>query len=347
MEKSRGRILIVQPKTALAFSMILPLIILGSLFSISLMAGGDAADEKDFPKYFLTQSGDKNSSIVLSSPPDIKVSPNDTQARITWDIVLINAFGDSWELLLNGDLVESGFLVGNTTQSFNISQFLLASGSHNFSFIATGLGYDNSTVSEEDSVFVHVIYTKKLDPGIHTIFLEGVPESEIIPTVNQTLDFTITPSSTPIAGSEQALNEFQLENPKIVLTHYYLEIGYSLNGVSELWINISYLNWNLIDRLGIDPSTLRILAFDPTSSTWDMAGTTGVDLESKVVFTHINPPNTSFTVGGSAPTLTGGTGPPPIQTTTATTPGFDSISFLVIVAVGLEILRRRLPKGAG
>ncbi|MFW9854800.1 MAG: hypothetical protein ACFFFG_07050 [Candidatus Thorarchaeota archaeon] len=336
----------MQPKKGLAFLMILPLIILGILFNISLMVGGYAADEKDFHKYFLTQSGDKNSSIVLSSPPDIKVSPNDTQALIAWDIELINAFGDSWELLLNGDPVEMRSFAGNTTQSFYISQFLLQPGSHNFSFIATGFGYDNTTVSEKDSVFVHVIYTKELNPGIHMISLEGTPRSEVIPTVNQTLDFTITPSSTPIVGSEEALDEFQLENPNIILTHYYLEIGYSLNGVSELWINISYLNWNLIDSLGIDPSTLRIFAFDPILSTWDMAGTTGVDLENKVIFTHINPPNTSFTVGGSAPTLTGGTGPPPSQSTT-TTPGFDTISFLLIMAIGIEILRRRLPKEGG
>lgn len=69
-----------------------------------------------------------------------------------------------------------------------------------------------------------------------------------------------------------------------------------------------------------------------------------MDLENQVVYSHINPPNTTYTVGGSSPTLTGGTGPPPTQTTPAITPRFSDGIGLALTILGIWITRKRLKK---
>jgi hypothetical protein len=306
-----------------------------------LITNAHPIEKVDKREFLVNQTGDKNSSIILSSPPDIKILPNDTLARIAWDVLFYNAFGDSWVLLLNGDPIEQNVLMNGSTVSFNLSDYFLPPGSHNFTFIATAFSFDNTTIAEKDSIWVHAIISQTLPQGTTTIHLEGTPQAKVIPTVNQSVGFTVTPSSTPLAGSDQALSDFQIANPNIILTNYYLEINYTVNAVTELWLNISYLDWELIDRLGLDPPSLKIYAFDTMSSTWRTAGTTGVDLENYVVFAHINPPNTSYTVGGSAPTLTGGTGAPPTQTTSATTPGFNTLITLIIIAVGIGVRGRK------
>jgi hypothetical protein len=319
------------------------MILLGGIINISITLGVYSSQKGNQKDLNMTQTGNKTSSLLISTPPDITILPNDTITRIRWDFVYFNAFGEFWQLFLNGNPIDNGTLTNNSAEFITPGLYSLESGSHNFTIFASVFGFDNITITKEDTVLVHVIATQFLATGTTPIHLDGIPQTDVIPTVNQSVVFTITPSSSPPLGSEQALKDFQTENPTIILTNHYLEIDYSQNVVTDLWLNISYSDWPLIDALEIDPSTLRIFAFDTESTIWKPAGVTGVDLENKVLYSHINPPNTSYTVGGSSPTLTGGTGPPPtttITTTNATTPGFSDMIVLVVIALGLGITKK-------
>jgi hypothetical protein len=273
----------------------------------------------------------QTAEIVISSPPDLLISPEDTNIILTWDVYITEVENPSWTLIINNNIEQIGDFSNGPIFHFNISALKFEPGTYNLTFNVLALDFGGFDLSAQDTVFVHVLTRQTISVGATAIELKGIPQTTITATVDQDVEITVTPISTPPEETGDAWDELTDKSDVISLS-YFFQVNFSdHDAVTNLWLNISYIDWNLIKAQNINETTLKIFQFNETTLIWEPAGNTGVDTKHKVIFANVNSPQN---YGGGSQTRTGstGTGSPSTKASSSITQPTSSSSGL-----GLEL----------
>jgi hypothetical protein len=224
----------------------------------------------------------------ITQPDDITYYTNDTSKLLAWKPTYTHASGVKWRLLVDKVEKQTGGVLSNTFYIFNISNLNLKPGLHTITFEITIEDLNGDQFVYKDSVAVNVIYQNQLNSGNNKIDLEGESTTNIEIDVDSSVEVTIT-TSTEINSTEGKLALVELKQVEgLIDLSYHIDIKISDNSaLNGVWINISYVTWNLTE-LNIDESSLKIYFFNENTNKWEPAGNTGVDMINKVIYAHVD-----------------------------------------------------------
>ncbi|MHA2028031.1 MAG: hypothetical protein ACW99Q_01460 [Candidatus Kariarchaeaceae archaeon] len=228
-------------------------------------------------------------SIIISNPPDQSMHSNEVSGKtVEWTVSFVNGIGQTWKLLIDGNLFQQASVANNTAYSFLLSNLNLQPGLHRLTFIVSVTDSSDDTVSAQNIVYVTIIKVQSLPAGTTDVEVGGISNTTINLTVDTPVDLTVEALSEPTSETSTAFQVLQ-SSEGAINTGYFLEITISNeSAIQSAWINISYAEWDLV-RLGIeDESSLRIYYYDDDAKDWVPAGNTGVDIVDKIIWANVN-----------------------------------------------------------
>jgi hypothetical protein len=263
--------------------------------------------------------------LTLTSPNDISMYQGDTGVSVSWLPIYDLGIPSQAIISVDGLQVSTSSFVNNTLITADISSMVLNVGQHIVK-LEISVRRNNTLYNTSDSVIVNVIKKQNVSTGDNIIKLNGTGINS-----NTTLNIKLSnPTyvyievSSNITGDEDAA----LKNSGLIGTNFYLNITLDdPSALQDIWINVSYADWNL-SNLGItDENDLRIYFFNTSSSAWEPAGSTGVDTFNQVIYAHLDHLTSFAAVAKSKITTTPTITPTTTPTNTPTIPSsFNPIS---------------------
>jgi parallel beta-helix repeat protein len=221
--------------------------------------------------------------LDLSSPKDLFFNDSDIGVFVQWDVTVEDLNNESYTFFINSEKFVTGQFSGNSILNFDISH--LGGGVHLLELVVEGEDVFNNLFKAKDVVFAHVATEVAVPAGTTEVTLKGTVSVNITLTVSEGVTLTLEPLSKPTNETSDAFSDLITVGGGIP-TGYFFEIEVSdPSVVSNVWINISYIDWNLTE-LGINENDLKIYVFE--TNRWIPAGNTGVDKANKIIYANIN-----------------------------------------------------------
>jgi len=227
--------------------------------------------------------------IDISSTGDLHLRPNEVlTASIEWFVTYGEIYiSGTWSLWLNDQFQLIDALDNDSVYGFDLAVFNLDPGTHNFTFVIELRDFEGTIIIAESVVLVHISHQQPLPVGTSTIRLEGIPQVTINITVNASVEILLEPSSFPPSAGIPGLDILWAQE-NITTFNYFLGINLTdPTSLVDIWINISYLDWqDELQTYNLDETTLKIYFLNETTLLWEPYGTTGVDLDQKIIYAH-------------------------------------------------------------
>jgi parallel beta-helix repeat protein len=286
-------------------------------------------------------------SLDLSSPDDLFFNDSDSGVFVQWDVFFEDIKDESYVFFINGDEHTTGQISDNSSLNFDVSH--LTGGVHLLELVVEGKDQFNNLLEANDIVLAHVTTEVDVPAGTTDVTLEGAVTVNITLTVSEGVTLTVEPLSKPTNETKSAFENLITVGGGLP-TGYFFEIEVSdPSAVSNVWINISYIDWNLTD-MGINENDLKIYVFDEDSNKWIPAGNTDVDKVNKIIYANIDHFSSYAAVAIANPAESTGSSSSSTQSiitsagtsdeTTQGLFGFEVI-FLLFGLIGLILFRKR------